>query len=154
MTINTMKRNKTMTRKNNTRKRHSDVPIITSSDEIICSEKPIRISDEKLKNSLSHAYEQGRMDATKSHWYNHYATCFSFGIAFLIPLLTTDIKNEIYEKIFWILCSAFLLVGIIMIVWTFVYKDRKLINETTERDLAVENIMKNNILTPTSPEIS
>ena len=129
-------------------------PIITSSDAIICSEKLIGISDEKLKNLLARTYEQARRDAKKSHWYSHYVTCFSFGIAFLIPLLTTDIKNEIYEKIFWILCGTFLLGSIIMLVGTFLCKDQRLIDEATERDEAVENIMRNNVLTPKFPEIS
>ena len=147
-----------MTKKNNIKKRHSKItsvaPLITSSEEIICPERPITISDEKLKNLLSRAYEQARRNAAQSHWHNNYITCFSFGIAFLIPLLTTDIKNKTSQIIFWMICIIFLFIGFIMVGWTFLCKDKNLRDENIERDLTVENIMKNNVLTPKNPEMS
>ena len=52
----------------------SNMNIIDTKDEgIVVKETPISISDEKLRNSLSRAYEEAQKDMSTFHFYNLYS---------------------------------------------------------------------------------
>lgn len=62
----------------------SNMNIIDTKDEgIVVKETPISISDEKLRNSLSRAYEEAQKDMSTFHFYNLYSVFLSIGKHFI-----------------------------------------------------------------------
>lgn len=122
----------------------SDANIIDTKDEgIVVKETPIKISDEKLRNSLSRAYEEAQKDMSKFHFYNLYSVFLSIASTLFLSLLTSDfhaIGSMTAEKVTigaWVICiGSGLLSGILAC-----YKvSKKTKNDTSNRDEAVENV--------------
>ena len=69
----------------------SNMNIIDTKDEgIVVKEIPISISDEKLRNSLSCAYEEAQKDMSTFHFYNLYSVFLSIASTLFLSLLTSD----------------------------------------------------------------
>lgn len=77
----------------------SNMNIIDTKDEgIVVKEIPISISDEKLRNSLSCAYEEAQKDMSTFHFYNLYSVFLS--IASTLFFITFNVRlscNWIYN---------------------------------------------------------
>lgn len=118
--------------------------ITTKDDNIVCKETSIKLSDEKLKNVLSKAYETARKDARKLKWYKHYGVLLSIAFTLIVTLFTAEFKSfwifdgECLKIVFAIISAICLIVGLIMLITYATLKDNTLMDE---RDIAIENII-------------
>lgn len=143
--------NKNRTPKNRGRKQNFLNPTTTDDSEgIICRDRPVTLSDERLKGLLLRIYERARRDASKFSFFNCYGVLFSFAFALFIALLTANfkdfplttevlIKGVCIEKIAWIVFCAFCVLGWASFLANRYYKPK---NETEERDKAIEDMLK------------
>lgn len=121
--------------------------IIVCDDDsrIIMQEKPVYLSDEKLKGIMLKTYEKALMDAEKPKFYNHYGIFFSIFTTLLLSLLTSSfqdigqIKAETLTILAWCLCIGCLLVGILMLSISTHHKSKY---NTNNRDKAINEIFQ------------
>lgn len=123
--------------------------IIDYSDPgIVVTETKITISDEKLSGLLSKAYEAALKDSKKFKIHNLWSVCWSISGTLLMAIITSSfnaigsIKPETVTNWAIILCACFALVAIVLTVWRV---NDKTSSETSERDLAVERIIKQHL---------
>lgn len=121
--------------------------IIDTEDEgIVVKETPIRISDEKLRNSLSRAYEEAQKDMSKFHFSNLYSALLSAASTLFLSLLTSNFHaiGFLTEKMVtigaWVICIALGLFGGILAYCKIAEK-----HDTNARDVAVEKLFKQHI---------
>ena len=120
--------------------------IDNSSDDLVCTEIPIQISDEKLKGTLSRSYERARKDANKFKPYKHYGIFLSTGLTLFITLFTVEfhalgkMSGAALRIVCIVACCLSLLVGFILLILHTTRKDKHILDE---RDEAVNEIMKN-----------
>lgn len=123
--------------------------IIDTKDEgIVVKETPISISDEKLRNSLSRAYEEAQKDMSKFHFYNLYSVFFSIASTLFLSLLTSNFHAigsataETVTSIAWVICIVSGLLGVILACYKVAEKTK---NDTSARDAAVEKVFNQHI---------
>ena len=121
----------------------SNMNIIDTKDEgIVVKEIPISISDEKLRNSLSCAYEEAQKDMSTFHFYNLYSVFLSIASTLFLSLLTSDfhaIGSITAEKVTigaWVICISSGFLGAILACYKVSQKTK---NDTSNRDVAVYN---------------
>ena len=92
----------------------SNKNIIDTRDEgIVVKERPISLSDEKLRNALSRAYEEAQKDMSKFHFCNLYSVFLSIAGTLFLSLLTSDfhalgsVTAESITFVAWILFGVF-----------------------------------------------
>ena len=101
--------------------------IDNSNGDIVLQEKPIRVTDEKLKTTLWQVYERSRKDARTFRLCNHYGIFISVGSTLFVSLLTSEFKDLGPENavIFsslqltraaWIICILSFAFGIILAI--------------------------------------
>lgn len=124
----------------------SDVNIIDTKDEgIVVKETPISISDEKLRNSLSRAYEEAQKDMSKFHFYNLCSVFLSIASTLFLALLTSDfhaigsLTAETVTVGAWAICIGS---GFLSVILTCYKVSKKTENDTSTRDAAVEKVFK------------
>ena len=127
----------------------SNVNIIDTKDEgIVVKETLISISDEKLKNSLSRAYEEAQKDMNKFHFYNLYSVFFSIAGTLFLSLITSDfhaIGSITSEKVTigaWVICIVSGFLGGILACYKVSQKTK---NDTSNRDDAVKKVFNQHI---------
>ena len=127
----------------------SNIDIIGTMDEgIVVKETPISISDEKLKNSLSRAYEEAQKDMSKFHFSNLYSVFLSIAGTLFLSLLTSNfnaigsITSEAVTTGAWVICITSGLLGFILSCHKVSQKTK---NDTSNRDNAVEKIFNQHI---------
>ena len=127
----------------------SNIDIIDTNDEgIVVKETPISISDEKLKNSLSRAYEEAQKDMSEFHFYNLYSVFLSIASTLFLSLLTSDfhsIGSMTAEKVTygaWIICIVSGVLGGILACCKISQKTK---NDTSNRDDAVKKVFDQHI---------
>lgn len=127
----------------------SNMNIIDTKDEgIVVKEIPISISDEKLRNSLSCAYEEAQKDMSTFHFYNLYSIFLSIASTLFLSLLTSDfhaIGSITAEKVTigaWVICISSGFLGAILACYK-VYSKTK--NDTSNRDVAVKKVFTQHI---------
>ena len=109
----------------------SNMNIIDTKDEgIVVKEIPISISDEKLRNSLSCAYEEAQKDMSTFHFYNLYSVFLSIASTLFLSLLTSDfhaIGSITEEKVTigaWVICISSGFLGAILACYKVSQKPR------------------------------
>lgn len=118
--------------------------IDTITGSIVCTETSIKLTDEKLRGILSKVYETARKDAQKFNLHNHYGVFLSVAFSLIIPLLTSEfqtfgiISADILSGVCWFAFVVCLLVGVGLAIS---YASNAAINETSERDKAIESMM-------------
>ncbi len=126
--------------------------IKTTNDGIFIIDATFVLSDEKLKNVLSHIYEKGRSDAQKSHYYDHWLTCFSFAFTSAIPLLTAEfhdfweIPGKLSKGLVLLLSGGALLMGIAFLgisLFSLFFGNKNKDDANQERDKAVTDAIQN-----------
>lgn len=127
----------------------SNMEIIGTEDEgIVVKETPISISDEKLRNSLSRAYEEAQKDMSKFHFYNLYSVFFSIAGTLFLSLITSDfhaigsITPEVVTIGAWVVCIGSGILGGILACWKVSQKTK---NDTSDRDAAVNRVFGQHI---------
>lgn len=120
--------------------------IIDSADPgIVIKETTVQLSDEKLRNLLSHVYEKAQMNASAIKLYKFYDIYLSIAVTLLISLLTSSfrpigvISAENITLIAWFFCILFALASLISLLYMV---NKKPHNDTSERDSAVEEELK------------
>ena len=124
--------------------------IIDSSDSgIVLKETNISVSDEKLKNLLSKAYEKAELNSLKFRFYNLYGVSFSIAGTLLLSLLTSSfnsigsLNGYKVELIAIIICILSFIFGVVCLFCKSSFKAK---NFTTESDEAVGEILSQNKL--------
>ena len=127
----------------------SNMNIIDTKDEgIVVKETPISISDEKLRNSLSRAYEEAQKDMSKFHFCNLYSVFLSIAGTLFLSLLTSDfhalgsVTAESITFVAWILFGVFGVLGAILACCKVSQKTK---NDTSDRDNAVDKVFNQHI---------
>lgn len=127
----------------------SNMNIIDTKDEgIVVKETPISISDEKLRNSLSRAYEEAQKDMSEFHFYNLYSVFLSIASTLFLSLLTSDfhaIGSITAEKVTigaWVICIGAGFLGSILACYKVSEKTK---NDTSNRDNAVKKVFNQHI---------
>lgn len=127
----------------------SNMNIIDTKDEgIVVKEIPISISDEKLRNSLSCAYEEAQKDMSTFHFYNLYSVFLSIASTLFLSLLTSDFHAIGYitaEKVTigaWVICISSGFLGAILACYKVSQKAK---NDTSNRDVAVKKVFTQHI---------
>ena len=127
----------------------SNVNIIDTKDEgIVVKETPISISDEKLRNSLSRAYEEAQKDMSEFHFYNLYSVFISIAGTLFLSLLTSDFRaigSISAEKVpigAWVICIFSGFLGAILACCKVSIKTK---NDTSNRDNAVKKVFNQHI---------
>lgn len=119
----------------------------TTNYDISIIDAKFSLSDERLKNILSHTYEHGRSDAQKFHFCDHWGTCFSITFTASIPLWTADFRDfwkipgNLLRDLVFLLFLGSLLVGIVFFILSLFNKNKEDANK--ERDTAVEKAIEN-----------
>lgn len=123
--------------------------IIDTKDEgIVVKETLISISDEKLRNSLSRAYEEAQKDMSKFHFYNLYSVFLSVASTLFLSLLTSDFHGigsmtaETVTFYAWAICIGCGILGGILGCYKVTQKTN---NDTDERDNAVRKVFNQHI---------
>ena len=127
----------------------SNINIIDTKDEgIVVKETLISMSDEKLRNSLSRAYEEAQKDMSKFHFYNLYSVLLSIASTLFLSLLTSDfhaIGSVTAEKVTigaWLVCIGSGILGAILACYKVSQKTK---NDTNDRDDAVKKVFNQHI---------
>lgn len=127
----------------------SNMNIIDTKDEgIVVKETPISISDEKLRNSLSRAYEEAQKDMSEFHFYNLYSVFLSIASTLFLSLLTSDfhaISSLTAEQVTigaWVICIGAGFLGGILACYKISKKTK---NDTSNRDDAVKKVFDQHI---------
>lgn len=127
----------------------SNVNIIDTKDEgIVVKETLISISDEKLKNSLSRAYEEAQKDMSKFHFYNLFSVFLSIAGTLFLSLITSNfnaigsIPSETVTTGAWVICIASGFFGGILACYKVSQKTK---NDTSDRDDAVKKVFNQHI---------
>lgn len=127
----------------------SNMNIIDTKDEgIVVKETPISISDEKLRNSLSRAYEEAQKDMSTFHFYNLYSVFLSIASTLFLSLLTSDfhaigsITAGQVTKGAWGICIGSGFLGGILACYKVSQKTK---NDTSNRDVAVKKVFNQHI---------
>lgn len=127
----------------------SNMNIIDTKDEgIVVKETPISISDEKLRNSLSRAYEEAQKDMSKFHFYNLYSVFLSIASTLFLALLTSDFHaiGSLPAKAVtigaWVICIGSGLLGAILACYKVSQKTK---SDTSNRDAAVKEVFNKHI---------
>lgn len=127
----------------------SNMNIIDTKDEgIVVKETPISISDEKLRNSLSRAYEEAQKDMSTFHFYNLYSVFLSIASTLFLSLLTSDfhaigsITAGQVTKGAWGICIGSVFLGVILACYKVSQKTK---NDTSNRDVAVKKVFNQHI---------
>ena len=127
----------------------SNMNIIDTKDEgIVVKERPISISDEKLRNSLSRAYEEAQKDMSEFHFYNLYNVLLSIASTLFLSLLTSDfhaigaITAENITICAWVICIGSGFLGGILACYKVSKKTK---NDTSNRDAAVKKVFDQHI---------
>lgn len=122
----------------------SNMNIIDTKDEgIVVKETPISISDEKLRNSLSRAYEEAQKDMSTFHFYNLYSVFLSIASTLFLSLLTSDfhaigaITADQVTIGAWVICIGSGFLGGILACYKVSQKTK---NDTSNRDVAVKKV--------------
>ena len=128
----------------------SNMNIIDTKDEgIVVQETPIRISDEKLRNSLSRAYEEAQKDMSTFHFYNLHSVFLSIASTLFLSLLTSDfhaigsITAETVTIGVWGICIGSVFLGVVLACCKV---SRKTQNDPSNRDEAVKKVFNQHIL--------
>lgn len=123
--------------------------IIDTKDEgIVVKETMIRISDEKLKNLLSRAYEEAQKDMSRFHFYNLYSVFLSMAGTLFLTLLTSDfhelgsVPEETVTVCVWGVCIGLAVLGSILACCKISQKTN---NNTDDRDNAVKKVFNQHI---------
>lgn len=133
-----------------TQQKKNKKSIVTTSNQIVCQETSIQLSDQKMKNVLSSVYEQARTDATKFKISNYYGVFLSVALTLLVALLTCDFKPlgqiqaEMVKNIFG---GCFILCAIIGFCLILVNVSKKHANVNEERDKAINKAITELITT-------
>lgn len=121
--------------------------IIDQNDSgIVVKETSVKISDEKLKNMLSKAYERAQQDANKIVLNKYYGVFLSIAGTLVVTLVTSEFRSlgcfssGAVTDIVWVICIICALVGFILL-WLNVKE--KTSYKTNARDQAVDEIMSN-----------
>lgn len=127
----------------------SNMNIIDTKDEgIVVKETPISISDEKLRNSLSRAYEEAQKDMSTFHFYNLYSVFLSIASTLFLSLLTSDfheigaITADQVTIGAWVICIGSGFLGGILACYKVFQKTK---NDTSNRDVAVKKVFNQHI---------
>lgn len=127
----------------------SNMNIIDTKDEgIVVKETPISISDEKLRNSLSRAYEEAQKDMSTFHFYNLYSVFLSIASTLFLSLLTSDfhaigtITADQVTNGAWGICIGSGFLGGILVCYKVSQKTK---NDTSNRDVAVKKVFNQHI---------
>lgn len=127
----------------------SNVNIIDTKDEgIVVKETLISISDEKLKNSLSRAYEEAQKDMSKFHFYNLFSVFLSIAGTLFLSLITSSfnaigsITSETVTIGAWVICIISGFLGGILACCKVSQKTK---NDTSDRDDAVKKVFDQHI---------
>ena len=120
--------------------------IITQGDPgIVAKERPVSLSDEKLKTMLSRTYECAQKDMNSTKFRNFYSIFLSIAGTLFLSLLTSsfnafgNVSSETVTLVVSIICVAFAVLGFILLALTV--KD-KTTTDTSARDKAVDEIFK------------
>ena len=127
----------------------SNVNIIDTKDEgIVVKETLISISDEKLKNSLSRAYEEAQKDMSKFHFYNLFSVFLSIAGTLFLSLITSNfnaigsITSETVTIGAWAICIISGFSGVILACYKVSQRTK---NDTSSRDNAVKKVFHEHI---------
>ena len=127
----------------------SNMNIIDTKDEgIVVKETPISISDEKLRNSLSRAYEEAQKDMSTFHFYNLYSVFLSIASTLFLSLLMSDfhaigtITADQVTNGAWGICIGSGFLGGILACYKVSQKTK---NDTSNRDVAVKKVFNQHI---------
>ena len=138
--------NRKRTNKKKGREQNSPNHITTDdSKAIICRDRPVTLSEEKLKSLLQRAYEAANRNDAEFNVLDCYGILFFFAFALLIALLTANFKDfsiitaVCLERIAWFIFFLFCFLGIVFFCMKHYYKPR---NEAEKRDHAVDEIVK------------
>lgn len=120
--------------------------IIDFSDPgIVVKETTVHLSDEKLKNALSRTYERAQQDMNSFKFYDHYGVFLSIASTLFISLMTSDfgaignIDQKTVTLLVWLIC---IVSGIVGLVCLAIWFSKKTHNKTSDRDIAVDQIIK------------
>ena len=117
-------------------------------DGIVVQETLITISDEKLRNSLSRAYEEAQKDMSEFHFYNLFSVFFSIATTLFLSLLTSDFRaigSMTEENVTigaWVICISSFIFGVILGCLKISIKTK---NDTNNRDKAVKKVFDQHI---------
>ena len=116
--------------------------VIDSTDPgIVIKETTVQLSDEKLKNLLSHIYEISQEKTSAIKFYKFYGVFLSIAGTLFLTLLTSSFKQigpfgaDVVTKIAWCICIASAVLGFILLCFAV---NQKLHYNCSERDETVE----------------
>ena len=127
--------------------------IDTSKNPIVVEETPIHLTDEKLRNVLSHTYERAQEDMNIPKLRKHYGSFLSIAGTLFLTLLTSNFKTigilsaELVNGIAIALCFLFAVFGFILLGMNV--SDR-MKHSSMERDKAVDEMIKQYLFDRTS----
>ena len=133
-------------KKNNNTQSNNTQIIGVDSENIVCVESKINLSDAKMVNILKDTYEFARKDARKFKIYKHYGIFFSIAFSLLVSLLTSQflplgqIAGTTLKIIFGVVCAVCFIIGFTLLI---ICVNKKESNVNQERDNAVKEIMNN-----------
>ncbi len=126
------------------KKTNNGSSIVTDSENIVCHERKVEISDEKLKSLLMRSYETARKDARSFKFYKLHNVFLSIASTLFITLLTSDFKSfdaiqsSTISTIAW---GVFVLCLLLGIITASVSGSKGNTNEAIERNQAVDTIL-------------
>lgn len=127
--------------------------IDTSKNPIVVEETPIHLTDEKLRNVLSHTYERAQEDMNIPKLRKHYGSFLSIAGTLFLTLLTSNFKTigifsaDLVNGIASVLCFLCAVFGFALLGMNV--SDR-MKQSSMERDKAVDEMIKQYLFDRTS----
>lgn len=128
--------------KNKSAKR--DGKISVSSKNLFCEYTQIKLSDEHLKNILSHVYEKARKDSDCFKVYKYYGVFLSVFLTLFLSLLTSEFRGflglsgAVIATCARVLCAGCFIAWIVLSTWNTKNRNSDM---NQERDDAVKEAL-------------
>ena len=123
--------------------------IDSTNPGIVATEVQVNLSDEKLKSTLLHIYEEAQKNERTIQYYDWCSVLLSIAGTLLLSLVTSDfhgvgsIDANTVRIVAWV---VFTISGILGFIFLYIKYTKKVNGDTTARDKAVEKVMNDHFI--------
>ena len=123
--------------------------IDSTNPGIVATEVQVNLSDEKLKSTLLHVYEEAQKNERTIHYYDWSSVLLSIAGTVFLSLITSDfhsvgaIDAVTVRRVVWVVFAITCFLGF---VFLYIKNTKKVNGDTTARDKAVEKVMNDHFI--------